>query len=160
MFNLLRIRDGQGLRRVKLFSVAANVIVLTVEAPALENVRALGADRRISGPSRNHFLNRADSRAVNPKISDAVTFAVRIRPRARTNTLTGRLGDTYKLSLTAPPVEGKANEACIEFLAKLLKVPRSSVSIAAGQTSRNKVIRVVGLSAKEVEARLSLGSPS
>lgn len=97
---------------------------------------------------------------MNPKISDAVTFAVRIRPRARTNTLTGRLGDTYKLSLTAPPVEGKANEACIEFLAKLLKVPRSSVSIAAGQTSRNKVIRVVGLSAKEVEARLSLGSPS
>jgi uncharacterized protein (TIGR00251 family) len=65
-----------------------------------------------------------------------------------------------KVSLTAPPIDGKANEACIEFFAKLLKVPRSSVTIAAGQTSRNKVIRVAGLSAKEVETRLSLGSPS
>jgi uncharacterized protein len=69
------------------------------------------------------------------------------------------LGDVLKVSLTAPPVDGKANEACIEFFAKLLKVPRSSVSIAAGQSSRNKVIRVVGLTAEELQKRLSLGSP-
>jgi uncharacterized protein YggU (UPF0235/DUF167 family) len=60
----------------------------------------------------------------------------------------------------APPVEGKANEACIEFFANLLKVPRSSVTIAAGLTSRNKVIRVAGLSGVEVEKRLNLRSPS
>jgi len=83
-----------------------------------------------------------------------VTFAVRLHPRARKNAITGELGEALKLSLTAPPVEGTANEACIEFFAKLLKVPRSSVSIAAGQTSRNKVIRVAGLSAKEIRDRL------
>ena len=87
-----------------------------------------------------------------------MTFAVRVHPRAKKNAITGELGDALKVALTAPPVEGKANEACIEFFAKFLKVPRSSVSIAAGQSSRNKVIRVVGLTADELQKRLSLGS--
>jgi uncharacterized protein (TIGR00251 family) len=83
-----------------------------------------------------------------------VTFAVRVHPRARNNAITGELGDALKLSLTTPPVDGRANEACVEFFAKLLKVPRSSVTIASGQTSRNKVIRVAGLSAEQVRARI------
>jgi len=82
------------------------------------------------------------------------TFAVRVQPRASRNATAGEMGDALKLALTAPPVEGKANEACVEFLAKLLKVPRSSVTIAAGETSRNKVIRVAGMSAAEVRRRL------
>jgi hypothetical protein len=82
------------------------------------------------------------------------TFAVRLHPRAKKNAITGTLGDALKISLTAPPVEGKANDACIEFLAGLLKLPRSSITIAAGQTSRNKLIRISGVSAAEVEARL------
>jgi uncharacterized protein len=85
-----------------------------------------------------------------------VTFAVKIHPRAKKNAITGKLDDALKLALIAPPVDGKANEACIDFFAKLLKVPRSSVTIAAGQTSRNKVIRVAGLSAEEVRQRLSM----
>ena len=64
------------------------------------------------------------------------------------------MGDALKLSLTAPPAEGRANEACIEFLAELLQLPRSSVTIAAGHSSRNKVVRVRGLSAAQVEERL------
>jgi uncharacterized protein len=95
-----------------------------------------------------------------PESDHSTTLNVRIHPRAKVNAITGRMGGALKVSLTAPPVDGKANEACIDFFAKLLKVPRSSVTIAAGQTSRNKLIRVAGLSAKEVEARLSLGSPS
>jgi uncharacterized protein (TIGR00251 family) len=83
-----------------------------------------------------------------------VTFAVKIRPRAKRNAVTGELGDALKLSLTTPPIDGRANEACIEFFAKLLKVPRSSVTIASGQTSRNKVIRVAGLSTEQVRARI------
>lgn len=82
------------------------------------------------------------------------TFAVKLHPRAKKNAITGEIGDALKLSLTAPPVDGKANAACIEFFAKLLKVPRSSVTIASGQSSRNKVIRVAGLSAEEVRRRL------
>lgn len=83
-----------------------------------------------------------------------VTFAVRVHPRAKKNAITGKVGDALKLSLTAPPVDGKANLACIEFFAKLLKLPRSSVTIAAGENSRNKVIRVAGLSAEEIQERL------
>ncbi len=88
--------------------------------------------------------------------SQGATFAVRVQPRSSRNAITGEMGEALKLALTAPPVEGKANEACIEFLAKLLKVPRSSVTIAAGETSRNKVIRVAGLSAEEVRQRLGV----
>jgi uncharacterized protein len=82
-----------------------------------------------------------------------LTFAVKVHPRARKNAITGELGDALKVSLTAPPIDGRANEACIEFFANLLEVPRSSVTIASGQGSRNKVIRVAGLSAKEVRKR-------
>jgi uncharacterized protein len=84
------------------------------------------------------------------------TFAVRVHPGAKKNAISGELGNALKVSLTTPPVEGRANEACIEFFAKLLKVPRSSVTIASGQTSRNKVIRVVGLSAEELRKRIAM----
>jgi uncharacterized protein (TIGR00251 family) len=83
-----------------------------------------------------------------------VTFAVKVHPRARKNAITGESGDALKLSLTSPPVEGRANDACIEFFAKLLKVPRSSVTIASGQSSRDKVIRVGGISVEEIRRRM------
>jgi uncharacterized protein len=83
-----------------------------------------------------------------------VTFSVKVHPRAKKNAITGEFGDALKLSLTAPPVEGRANDACIEFFANLLKVPRSSVTIASGETSRNKVIRVAGVSAEDVRRRI------
>jgi len=86
------------------------------------------------------------------------TFAIRVQPRARKNAILGEIGDALKLGLTAPPVEGRANEACIEFLAEFLKVPRSSVTIAAGQTSRNKVVRVRGLTATEVGDRVRVAT--
>ena len=82
------------------------------------------------------------------------TFAIKVHARAKKNAITGELGDALKVALTAPPLDGRANEACIEFFAKVLNVPRSSVSIAAGHSSRNKVIRVAGLSAEEVRVRL------
>ena len=86
----------------------------------------------------------------------AVTFAIKVHPRAKKNTITGRVGDAVKVSLTAPPIDGRANEACIEFFAKLLKVPPSSVTIAAGESSRNKVIRVAGVFAEQVRERLGI----
>ena len=92
---------------------------------------------------------------INDSPSGA-TFAVKVHPRAKKNGITGEIGDALKLALTAPPVEGRANEACIDFLAKALDVPRSSVTIAAGQSSRNKVIRVAGLTAHQVRHRLGI----
>jgi uncharacterized protein (TIGR00251 family) len=88
--------------------------------------------------------------------SGGVTFSVKVHSRAKTNAITGEIGDALKLSLTSPPAEGRANEACIEFFANLLKRPRSSVTIASGQTSRQKVIRVSGLSAEELRRRLGI----
>ena len=87
------------------------------------------------------------------------TFQVKVHPRAKKNAITGEVGEALKLALTAPPVEGRANEACIAFLADVLNVPRSSVTIAAGENSRNKVIRVRGLTAARVEEvlRTALG---
>ena len=85
---------------------------------------------------------------------DGATFQVKVQPRAKKNAIAGEVGEAMKLALTAPPIEGRANEACIAFLAKLLNVARSSVTIAAGQSSRSKVIRVAGLTAKQVEERL------
>ena len=84
------------------------------------------------------------------------SFAVRVHPRAKKNAITGTVGDAIKLALTTPPVEGRANEACTEFLAHLLGVPRSSVAIISGETSRNKVVRVSGLSADAVRQRLGI----
>lgn len=83
------------------------------------------------------------------------SFAVKVQPRARKNAVTGEIGDAIKISLTAPPLEGRANQALIELLAQLLKVSRSSIKIAAGQNSRRKVVVIAGLSAREVERRLS-----
>jgi uncharacterized protein len=88
--------------------------------------------------------------------ADGVAFAVKVHPRARKNAITGEFGDALKLSLTSPPVDGRANQACIEFFAKLLMVPRSSVTIASGQTSSQKVIRVSGLSAEEIRRRIGI----
>ena len=89
-----------------------------------------------------------------------LTFAVKVRPRARENAVNGELGDAIKVSITAPPVDGKANEACIELFADLLKVPRSSVTIASGQNSQHKVIRVNGISAQELRQRLVVTMPT
>ncbi len=83
-----------------------------------------------------------------------VTFAVKVHPRAKKNAITGEMGEALKIALTAPPVEGRANQALVDFLAEVLRVPRASVSIAAGQSSRNKVIRVTGVTAAQVHERL------
>jgi hypothetical protein len=83
-----------------------------------------------------------------------VTFPIKVHPRAKKAAITGELGDALKVSLTAPPIEGRANDACIEFFARILKVPRSSVTIASGAGSRNKVIRVMGVTAQYVRDHL------
>jgi uncharacterized protein (TIGR00251 family) len=83
------------------------------------------------------------------------TFAVKVHPRAKRDRISGVVGDALKLDLIAPPVEGRANEACIRFFADFLKVPRSSVTIASGANTRLKVIRIAGITAEQVRQRLS-----
>ena len=86
--------------------------------------------------------------------ASGVTFSVRVQPRAKRNAVAGEFGEALKIALTAPPIDGRANEACIEFLAELLDLPRSSIAIISGHTSRNKVVRVTGLSSDTLRQRL------
>ena len=87
--------------------------------------------------------------------AQGATFAIKVHPRARKDAITGEVGNALKLALTAPPVEGKANEACVRFLAELLGVARSSVTIVAGESSRQKVVRVAGVTAEDIRVRLT-----
>jgi len=103
------------------------------------------------------YVARAPSPASFAQAGTAstnLTLSIKLHPRARKNAITGELNGALKLSLTAPPIDGKANQACIDFFAKLLNLPRSSVTIASGHASRNKVIRIVGLSAEELRRRI------
>jgi uncharacterized protein len=87
-------------------------------------------------------------------VSDGCTLSVRLHPGARKNSVTGVHADALKIALTAPPVDGKANEALIAFIAEALDLPRARVVLVAGATSRAKVVRITGKSAAEVAAAL------
>ena len=80
-------------------------------------------------------------------------IALRVQPRASKNRVAGKTENGWKIALTAPPVDGKANQACLAFLSKLLHVPRASIHIVRGETSRQKLVEVNGLSLSEVEER-------
>jgi uncharacterized protein (TIGR00251 family) len=81
-------------------------------------------------------------------------LAIRVRPGARQNAMSGWSGDTVKLQVAAPPVEGAANVLCLAILSKLLNIPRSHLTLVKGVRSRNKVVRILGLSREQVCARL------
>jgi uncharacterized protein (TIGR00251 family) len=81
-------------------------------------------------------------------------ITVKVHPRAGRTRLAGRSGDTWKLDLAAPPVDGKANLACVRFFAELAGVPQSHVRIVLGLTNRTKVIEIDGASQELVESRL------
>jgi len=93
----------------------------------------------------------AGKAAVQPQ----ATLSVRIQPRASRNEVAGLVGDQLKIRLTAPPVEGEANAACLAFLAKLLDLAPSRLTIIQGARSRNKLIRITGLSRTAVQARVA-----
>ncbi len=78
-----------------------------------------------------------------------VTIKVFVAPRSSANQVMGEHNGAVKIALTAPPVEGAANKALVEFLAKLLGVPRSSLSIVSGETSRQKMVKVLGVSSEQ-----------
>lgn len=87
-------------------------------------------------------------------VGDGCTLAVRVRPGARKNDVAGIHAGAVKISLTAPPVDGRANEALIEFVAELVGLPRARIAILTGASSRMKLLRITGKSAAEVQAAL------
>ena len=85
---------------------------------------------------------------------DGCLLHVRVHPGARRNAAIGVHADALKVSLTAPPVDGRANEALIAFLAEALQLSKAHVGLVSGTASRSKVIRIVGKSAAEIEVAL------
>jgi uncharacterized protein (TIGR00251 family) len=77
---------------------------------------------------------------INEK-DGSITFRVRVQPRASRTEIAGEHAGALKLRVAAPPVDGKANEECQRFLARLLGVSASSIEIVAGQSSKDKIIR-------------------
>jgi uncharacterized protein (TIGR00251 family) len=89
--------------------------------------------------------------ALTVRASDAgVRFAVRVQPRASRSEIVGVHGDAMKVRLSAPPVDGAANEALVELIADVLGVGRRAVRIVSGETSRSKVVEVEGVTAAAV----------
>lgn len=88
-------------------------------------------------------------------------LAVRVQPGARRSTLLARLASgEWKVAVSAPPVEGKANEAVVELVSGLLGVKRRQVTVARGTSSRSKVLEVEGVSTAEAEVRLAAALPA
>lgn len=82
--------------------------------------------------------------------NNAVTIRLRVQPRAPRTEIIGEYAGAIKMRVAAPPVDGKANEECRRFLAKLLKVGATSIEIISGDSSRDKVIRVSNITARRV----------
>jgi len=85
----------------------------------------------------------------------AVTFLVRVQPRASKDESAGEMGGALKVRLRAPAVEDRANEALVEFLAQLLKTPRSAVRILGGERSRSKRMEIHGVTRQQILALLA-----
>ena len=84
----------------------------------------------------------------------AVSFAVRVQPRASRDEIAGEWQDALKIRLTAPPLDDRANDALRRLLAGRLKVPLSAVRIAAGERSRTKRVEIQGVTAAQILALL------
>lgn len=85
---------------------------------------------------------------------NGVIFRIHVVPKSAKSEIAGVQGDAVKLKITAPPVEGQANEACVRFLSDILGVRRNQVTIISGHKARKKTVAVEGIKKKDVEAIL------
>ena len=85
---------------------------------------------------------------------DGVLLAVKLQPRASKNGIVGSLGSELRIKVTAPPVDAAANEALLRLLAERLECARSRVELVRGHTSRHKTVKIHGMDAGSVAAKL------
>jgi uncharacterized protein (TIGR00251 family) len=87
---------------------------------------------------------------------DGVVLTIKLQPKASSNEICGAQGNELRVKVTAPPVDGAANEALIRLLADELDCPRHQIQLLRGQTSRHKTIKVQGIKEDEVLRKLNL----
>ncbi len=85
---------------------------------------------------------------------EGALLRVRVQPRARRNEVVGWQGPALRVRVTAPPADGRANQAVVELLAEALGLPRSSLRLVSGAASRDKLFRVAGYALDDLRARL------
>jgi len=93
---------------------------------------------------------------VNLEDGPFATVSVRVVPRSSKEGVAGFEGGVVRIRLNAPPVEGKANEALVRFLAKAVGVPRNRITLVTGERGRSKVVRVAGVTPAALMAALGL----
>lgn len=99
-------------------------------------------------------MNKSNNSLKITKQPDGVKFGVKVVPNSSKCEISGIIDESLKIKLDVPPVEGKANEKCIKFLSKLLDVPKTSISIVSGETSKNKILFIKG-DAEELSLKLT-----
>lgn len=89
------------------------------------------------------------------KMADSVCFRVHVQPRAAKDETAGLHGEAIKVRLTSPAIENRANRHLVDFLSRLLRIPKNNLSIVSGQKSRQKTIAVKGVPAKALQDRIT-----
>jgi uncharacterized protein (TIGR00251 family) len=107
-----------------------------------------------AGGKRGREIRAASTPPSAP--ASVCTITVKAIPNAPRSEVIGWLGDALKVKVHAPPVEGRANDALCEFLAETLGVPRRAVTVMRGDTSRQKVLRIEGVTLAGLKARLGI----
>ncbi|HPT68790.1 MAG TPA: DUF167 domain-containing protein, partial [Syntrophomonas sp.] len=85
-----------------------------------------------------------------------VCLEVQVQPRSSRNQVVGEQDGRLKIKLTAPPVEGEANQALVNFLAQLLQLPKKNVKLLKGESARHKLIEISGVTEQELIAKLNI----
>ena len=91
-------------------------------------------------------------------VASTIRLRLRVSPGAAKPGIVGRHGDAWKLRVAAPPEHGKANDAVVDLLAETLDLPRASVTLVSGGSSRNKIVELTGVEPEEIERRLATAS--
>ena len=89
---------------------------------------------------------------------DALTLCLHVQPGAKKTEVVGVHGDALKIRLAAPPVDGKANQCLLKFIAQQLDIGKSSVVLISGETARAKRLRISGVDAATVRTQLKPAS--
>ncbi len=96
---------------------------------------------------------------VFTKTEGGIKLALFVQPKASKNEIIGPHNGALKIKITAPPIDGKANTALVEFLANALDIPKRQIRILKGETGRNKSVEIFGLNLDEIRRRLGLLKP-
>ena len=153
---------GHVIARIEAIEVAVQVPQL-LGAVGLQRFHGLVGDPAgpLGGDTRQIVSTLTDFGGVFAYVSfkflriatdGRITLTLHIQPGAKKTEFGGLHGDALKIRLAAPPVDGKANEALIKFVADTLGLPKSAVTIKSGQTSRRKALEVIGGDARQIAA--------